>query len=157
MLASTSFRKSTQVCMQQSWKACLHPARGIVTHLTDIHVALHDGVEGGLVNACRLHAHQVGLEQHLRAPEPLVADGDHLYKRVIRGELEALALQAAGQLVSLARGLYRMPEPCRRLKLVKYCWKPPQRGRDLRYICSSAELFNRCMIAVHSSQIMCQL
>lgn len=35
-------------------------------------------VEGGLVDARRLHAYQRGLEQDFWAPEPLVADGDNL-------------------------------------------------------------------------------
>ena len=46
--------------------------------LADVDVALHDGVEGGLVDAAGLHAHHAGREQHLWAPEPLAADGDHL-------------------------------------------------------------------------------
>ena len=48
------------------------------SYLPDINITLHDGVEGGLVNAGRLHAHQVWLEEHLRAAEPLVTNGDHL-------------------------------------------------------------------------------
>ena len=44
--------------------------------LPDVHVALHDGVVGGLVDAAGLHAQEAGLEEGLRAPEPLVADGD---------------------------------------------------------------------------------
>ncbi len=46
--------------------------------LTDVDIALHDGVEGGLIDASRLHAHHGRREQHLRAPEALAADGDHL-------------------------------------------------------------------------------
>lgn len=46
--------------------------------LSDIHVALPDGVEGGLVDSGSLHAHQAGCEQDLRAAEPLTANCDHL-------------------------------------------------------------------------------
>ncbi|CAG0923204.1 unnamed protein product [Notodromas monacha] len=57
--------------------------------LTDVHVALHDGVVDRLVDAAGLHAQERGLEQGLGAPEPLVADGDDL---------------AIGQLVGLLQG-----------------------------------------------------
>merc|ERR1711990_232044 len=57
--------------------------------LPDVNVALHDGVEGGLVDAAGLHAQEAGLEEGLGAPEPLVADGDDL---------------AVGQLVGLLQG-----------------------------------------------------
>ena len=60
--------------------------------LTDVHVALHDGVVRGLVDACRLHAQEAGLEQGLGAPEALVADGDHLPV----GKLVALLDAGAG-------------------------------------------------------------
>ena len=60
--------------------------------LSDVHIALHDGVVGGLVDACRLHAQEAGLEQGLGAPEPLVADGDHLTV----GKLVALLQAGAG-------------------------------------------------------------
>ena len=45
---------------------------------TDVHVTLHDGVVGGLVDAHSFHAQEVGLEKCLGAPEPLVANGDDL-------------------------------------------------------------------------------
>ena len=57
--------------------------------LPDVHVALHDGVVGRLVDASRFHAQERGLEQSLGAPEPLVADGDDL---------------SVGQLVALLEG-----------------------------------------------------
>jgi hypothetical protein len=47
-------------------------------YLADIHITLHNGVEGGVVNTVGLHAHHAGAEQHLRAAEALVADGDDL-------------------------------------------------------------------------------
>ena len=46
--------------------------------LTDIDVALHDGVEGRLVDAARLHAEEGRLEERLGAAETLVADRDYL-------------------------------------------------------------------------------
>ena len=46
--------------------------------LTDVDVALHDRVVRRLVDAARLHAEEVGLEQRLGAAEALVADGDDL-------------------------------------------------------------------------------
>merc|ERR1712021_135902 len=44
----------------------------------DLDVALHDGVEGGLVDATSLHSQEGRLEEGLGAPEPLVANGDDL-------------------------------------------------------------------------------
>jgi len=46
--------------------------------LTDIHIALHDGVISGLVDTRELATDQVGLEENFRASESLVSDGDHL-------------------------------------------------------------------------------
>merc|ERR1719223_1991971 len=46
--------------------------------LTDVNVALHDGVEGGLVDAAGLHSEEGRLEEGLRATESLVTDGDDL-------------------------------------------------------------------------------
>jgi len=57
--------------------------------LADVDVALHDGVEGDLVDAGRLHSEEGRLEQGLGGPEALVADGDDL---------------AVGKLVALLEG-----------------------------------------------------
>merc|ERR1719223_2273528 len=46
--------------------------------LTDVNVALHDGVEGGLVDAAGLHSEEGRLEEGLRATESLVTDGNDL-------------------------------------------------------------------------------
>jgi len=46
--------------------------------LTDINVALHDAVVGGLVDTGRLHTQEGGLEERLSSPEALVSDGDDL-------------------------------------------------------------------------------
>lgn len=49
--------------------------------LADVNVALHDGVEGGLIDAGRLHAHHGWREEHLGAAEALAANRDHLCMR----------------------------------------------------------------------------
>ncbi|RUS85618.1 hypothetical protein EGW08_006630, partial [Elysia chlorotica] len=46
--------------------------------LTDVNVAFHDGVVGGLVDASRFHTQEGWLEQSFWAPESLVANGDDL-------------------------------------------------------------------------------
>merc|ERR1712088_947682 len=63
----------------------LHPVRDAGVHggasreddvgvevLPDVHVALHDGVVGGLVHPAALHPDERGLEQGLWGLEPLV-------------------------------------------------------------------------------------
>ncbi len=49
--------------------------------LTDVNVALHDGVVAGLVDASRLHTQEAGLEESLRASETFVANCDDLSVR----------------------------------------------------------------------------
>ena len=70
--------------------------------LTDVHVALHDGVVHGLVDAAGFHSEEGRLEQGLGAAESLVADGDDL---------------SVGQLVALLQlgggGGGRWPSPAR--------------------------------------------
>merc|ERR1712013_273718 len=61
--------------------ACKHGGSARQHHiaveiLTDVNVALHDGLEGGVMNAAGLLAHEAGLEEHLRAAEALASDGD---------------------------------------------------------------------------------
>jgi len=46
--------------------------------LTDVDVALHDGVVGGLVDTGRFHTNEGWLEEGLGTPEALVSDGDDL-------------------------------------------------------------------------------
>ena len=57
--------------------------------LTDVNIALHDGVVGGLVDTAGLHSEEGWLEEGLRGTESLVANGDDL---------------AIGQLVGLLQG-----------------------------------------------------
>ena len=46
--------------------------------LPDVHIALHDGVVGGLVDPTGLHTQERRLEQSLGASEPLISDSDDL-------------------------------------------------------------------------------
>ena len=46
--------------------------------LSDVNIALHDGVVGGLVDSARFHSKEGRLEQGLGASESLVSDGDDL-------------------------------------------------------------------------------
>merc|ERR1712165_210826 len=46
--------------------------------LTDVNIALHDGVVGGLVDSTGFHSKEGRLEESLRAAETLIANGDDL-------------------------------------------------------------------------------
>merc|ERR1712149_98480 len=72
--------------------------------LPDVNVALHDGVVGGLVDAAGLHAQEAGLEEGLGAPEPLVADGDHLAVGKLVGLLEGGGGSGSGHLLLEVQG-----------------------------------------------------
>merc|ERR1719502_2560336 len=61
--------------------------------LPDVHVALHDGVEGRLVDSLLLHTNKRGLEEDLGGPEALVANGDDIPVREL-----VLLLQRRGGL-----------------------------------------------------------
>ena len=67
-------------------RAAGHDGVGVQV-LTDIDIALHDGVEGGLVDAARLHAEEGRLEQRLWATEALVANGDDLHMTTTRNKV----------------------------------------------------------------------
>ena len=56
--------------------------------LTDVDVALHDGVVGGLVDSRLLHTQEGWLEESLGATESLVSDGDDLTVRKLVALLE---------------------------------------------------------------------
>merc|ERR1719342_1681021 len=56
--------------------------------LSDINVALHDGVVGGLVDSAGLHSEEGWLEESLGASESLVSDGDDLAVGKLIGLLE---------------------------------------------------------------------
>merc|ERR1712142_980419 len=68
--------------------ASRHDSVGIEI-LTDVNIALHDGVVGGLVDAAGFHSEEGRLEESLRAAETLIANGDNL---------------AVGKLVGLLKG-----------------------------------------------------
>merc|ERR1712081_160560 len=72
--------------------------------LPDVNIALHDGVEGGLVDAAGLHSQEAGLEESLGAPEPLVADGDHLAVGKLVGLLEGGGGSGSGHLLLEVQG-----------------------------------------------------
>merc|ERR1712153_195875 len=44
----------------------------------DVNVTLHDGLEGGIVDAAGLLSNEAGLEEHLRATETLTTNGDDI-------------------------------------------------------------------------------
>merc|ERR1719350_2773643 len=56
--------------------------------LPDVNIALHDGVVGVIVDSGDLHTDEGRLEHSLRAPEPLVSDGDDLSVGKLIGLLE---------------------------------------------------------------------
>jgi hypothetical protein len=66
--------------------------------LADVDVALHDRVEGRLVDAGRLHADGRGREQHLGAAEALGADGDDLAVGQLVGLLDGRGVGRGGEL-----------------------------------------------------------
>merc|ERR1711936_1031303 len=72
--------------------------------LPDVNIALHDGVVGGLVDSTGLHSKEGRLEEGLRAPEPLVADGDDLAVRKLIGLLEGGGGSGGGHLLLEVKG-----------------------------------------------------
>ena len=72
--------------------------------LTDVHIALHDGVVASLVDTSRLHTQEAGLEEGLGAPESLVSDGDHLTVRELVALLQAGAGRSSAHLLLEVKG-----------------------------------------------------
>merc|ERR1719361_235343 len=72
--------------------------------LPDVNVALHDGVEGGLVDATGLHSEEGRLKESLGATEPLVADGDDLAVGKLVGLLEGGGGGGGGHLLLEVEG-----------------------------------------------------
>ena len=72
--------------------------------LTDIDIALHDGVEGSDVDTAGLKTKDGGLEEGLRGTETLVADGDDLTVRKLVGLLEAGRLSSGLDLLLEVEG-----------------------------------------------------
>merc|ERR1711894_644196 len=65
-----------------------HDSVGIQV-LTDVNIALHDGVVGGLMDATGFHSKEGRLEESLRATETFIANGDNLavgkFIRLLKG------------------------------------------------------------------------
>ena len=72
--------------------------------LTDVDVALHDGVVGGLMDSRLLHTEEGWLEESLRAAESLVADGDDLTVGKLVALLQGGALGRGGHLLLEVEG-----------------------------------------------------
>jgi len=72
--------------------------------LSDINIALHDGVVGGLVDTGGLHTDEGRLEEGLGAPEPLVTDGDDLAVGKLVGLLEGGGGGGGGHLLLEVEG-----------------------------------------------------
>merc|ERR1740122_696438 len=72
--------------------------------LPDVHVALHDGVEGCLVDAAGLHSEEGRLEEGLGAAETFVADGDDLAVGKFVGLLEGGGGGGGGHLLLEVEG-----------------------------------------------------
>merc|ERR1719410_71738 len=72
--------------------------------LPDVNIALHDGVVGGLVDSASLHTKEGRLEESLRAPEPLVADGDDLTVGKLVGLLQGGGGGSGGHLLLEVQG-----------------------------------------------------
>ncbi|BAS75383.1 Os01g0866133 [Oryza sativa Japonica Group] len=62
---------------------CRSPTKDHITVqiLSNINIALHDGVVCGFMDARSFHTNKRWLEEHLRAPEPFCSDGDDLAVR----------------------------------------------------------------------------
>jgi len=72
--------------------------------LSDINIALHDGVVGGLVDTGRFHSEERWLEESLWASESFVADGDDLSVGKFIGLLERRGLGGSGHLLLEVEG-----------------------------------------------------
>ena len=72
--------------------------------LTDVHVALHDGVVSSLVDASRFHSQEAGLEEGLWASEALVTNSDHLAIRKLVALLKAGAASSCSHLLLKVKG-----------------------------------------------------
>jgi len=72
--------------------------------LTDVNIALHDGVVGGLVDTAGLHSQEGRLEEGLGGAEALVADGDDLTVGKLIGLLEGGGGSSGGHLLLEVKG-----------------------------------------------------
>merc|ERR1719378_1452985 len=67
--------------------------------LTDVNIALHDGVVGGLMDTAGFHSKEGRLEESLRAAETLIANGDDLAIRKFIGLLKGGGGSGSGHLL----------------------------------------------------------
>merc|ERR1712212_694084 len=72
--------------------------------LTDVNIALHDGVVGGLVDATGFHSKEGRLEESLRVAETLVANGDDLAVGKFIRLLEGSGGSSSGHLLFEVKG-----------------------------------------------------
>merc|ERR1719376_205863 len=83
--------------------ASRHDSVGIQV-LTDVNIALHDGVVGGLVDATGFHSKEGWLEESLRAAETLIANGDDLAVRKFIRLLKGSGGSSSGHLLLKVKG-----------------------------------------------------
>merc|ERR1719300_172221 len=72
--------------------------------LTDINIALHDGVVGGLMDTTCFHSKEGRLEECLRTGESLIANGDDLAVRKLIGLLKGGGGSGSGHLLLEVKG-----------------------------------------------------
>merc|ERR1711885_94779 len=80
-----------------------HDSVGIQV-LTDVNIALHDGVVGGLVDATGFHSKEGRLEESLGAAETLIANGDDLTVGKLIRLLEGCGGSGSGHLLLKVKG-----------------------------------------------------
>merc|ERR1719333_457323 len=83
--------------------ASRHDSVGIEI-LSDINIALHDGVVGGLVDSASLHSEEGWLEEGLWASESLVSNGDDLTVGKLIGLLKGGGGSSGGHLLLEVKG-----------------------------------------------------
>merc|ERR1712165_344747 len=80
-----------------------HDSVGIQV-LTDVNIALHDGVVGGLVDATGFHSKEGRLEESLRAAETFIANGDDLAVGMLIRLLKGSGGSSSGHLLFEVKG-----------------------------------------------------
>merc|ERR1719333_315924 len=83
--------------------ASRHDSVGIEV-LSDVNVALHDGVVGGLVDSASLHSEEGWLEEGLWASKPLVSNGNDLAVGKLVGLLKGGGGSSGGHLLLKVKG-----------------------------------------------------
>merc|ERR1712027_184759 len=83
--------------------ATRHDSVGVQV-LSDINIALHDGVVSGLVDSASLHSEEGWLEESLWASESLVSDGDDLTVGKLIGLLKGGGGSSNGHLLLEVKG-----------------------------------------------------